>query len=100
MLRTRSLIFSGCREGGGSESLHSSSSCHSTHSKTQGTSLRENSSSQDQERKGKGGQIRELEALPCVSSSATSGFERFDSTMQVLIVVKYVVDVVQSLSYC
>ena len=49
---------------------------------------------------GKGGQIRELEALPCVSSSATLGSERFDSTMQVLIVVKYVVDVVQSLSYC
>ena len=40
-----------------------------------------------------------MEALPCVSSSATSGSERFNSTMQVLIVVKYVIDIVQSLSY-
>ena len=50
---------------------------------------------------GKGGQIRELEAMPFVSSSATSDSERFDSTMQsfFLIVVKYVVDVFQPLSY-
>ena len=50
----------------------------------------------------KGGQIRELEAMPCVSSSATSDSERCDSTMQAfffLIVVKYIVDVVQPLSY-
>ena len=80
---------------------HSTSPSHSTHDKSQGTSLRENSSSQDQNSMGKGGQIRELEAMPFVSSSATSDSERFDSTMQsfFLIVVKYVVDVFQPLSY-
>ena len=46
---------------------HSTSSCHWTCDKIQGTSLRENSSSHEQERVGKGGQIRELETMPCVS---------------------------------
>ena len=45
---------------------HSTSSCHWTHDKTQGTSLRENSPSHEQARLGKGGQIRELETMPCV----------------------------------
>ena len=61
---------------------HSTSPSHSTHDKSQGTSLRENSSSQDQKSVGNGGQIREQEAMPCVSSSATSDSERCDSTMQ------------------
>ena len=37
---------------------HSTSACHWTHDKTQDTSLRENSSSHEQKRLGKGGQIR------------------------------------------
>ena len=47
-----------------------------------GTSLRENSSSHDQEKVGKGSQIRELGAMPCVSCPAHSCSERFSDTMQ------------------
>ena len=44
---------------------HSTSSCHWTHDKTQGTSLRENSSSREQERIGKWGQIRAGDHAMC-----------------------------------
>ena len=65
---------------------HSTSACHWTRDKTQGTSLRENSSSHDQERVGKASQIRELEAMPRVGCTALSCSERFNATVHFLCV--------------
>lgn len=56
---------------------HSTSACHWTHDKTQGTSISENPSSHEQESLGKGGQIRELEATPCVICPVLSCSQRF-----------------------
>ena len=66
---------------------HSTSACHWTHDKTEGTSLRENSSSHEYERLGKGGQIRELETVPCVICPVPSCSQGFCATIQVCMCV-------------
>ena len=70
------------RRAGVGNLCHSTSSCHWTHDKTQGSSLRENSSSHEWERLGKGGQIRELETMPCVIYPVPSCSQGFCATIQ------------------
>ena len=70
------------RRAGVGNLCHSTSSCHWTHDKTQGSSLRENSSSHEQERLGKRGQIRELETMPCVIYPVPSCSQGFCATIQ------------------
>ena len=77
----------GARRAGVGNLCHSTSSCHWTRDKTQGTSLRENSSSHEWERLGKGGQIRELETTPCVICPVPSYSQGFCATMQVCMYV-------------
>ena len=66
--------------GGVGNHRHSTSSCHWTHDKTQGTSLRENSSSHEQERVGKGG-VRSESWRPCNVSSALFSHVLKDSVL-------------------
>ena len=51
--------------------------------------MRENSSNHNQKRVGKGCQIRDLEAMPCVSYPALLFSERFNANMYFLCMIKY-----------
>ena len=84
-LGTRRLSYSGCQEGGSGESLSQHKLLSLNSWQDTGTSLMKNSSSHEQEKVG--GQIRELEATPCVICPVLSCSQRFSATMQVCISV-------------
>ena len=86
-LGTRRLRHSWCQEGGGGESLSQHEPLSLNSWWDTGTSLKENSSSHEWERLGKGGQIRELETTPCVICPVPSYSQGFCATMQVCMYV-------------
>ena len=86
-LGTRRLSYSGCQEGGSGESLSQHKLLSLNSWQDTGTFLRENSSSHEQDRLGKGGQIRELETMPCVICPVPSCSQGFCATIQVCMCV-------------
>ena len=87
VLGTRRLSYSWCQEGGGGESLSQHKRLSLNSWQDTGTSLRENSSRHERERLGKGGQIRELETMPCVICPVASCSQGFCATIQVCMCV-------------
>ena len=86
-LGTRRLRHSWCQEGGGGESLSQHEPLSLNSWWDTGTSLKENSSSHEWERLGKGDLIRELETTPCVICPVPSYSQGFCATMQVCMYV-------------